>query len=599
VSIFDKFFKKEKNEVTLYKKHEVSPQGEAWISSDAWDNIKTSSLIKDDPREKDPHIRGLRKITREEAEAQLTEIKEPSDKGFYVGGATLPSRSFSRHCLITGQTRSGKTTILKQIMVQTLRQIGVGKDQRAVIYDPKGDFVSFLYGLLGKNAPIKILNPFDARCVAWDIGKDITDPANAATVAKIFVPEPKEGGSDNRFFRDGARTLIRAVQESFFLTSQQLVENGEESFDWTLRDLCLALRDKKILQEVLSKHPETKHAIEFLERENSDVLNTAKAYLSEIEIIAAAWQGKEKISLKDFRDNKDGMILVLGNFEEASSPLQALNNVILQRVFQLLLTQPDNPKRRSWIYLDEFSDLGKIENFHTVMQKGLSKGVCNFLSFQNIETVKHIYTKELANALATESSTKIFLKCEGSQAAWVEGFLGKREVWKLEDGTTEGESFSSNQNSSHTDGISKTQSNQPSTTTSLSDSVSKGLGYQSQSSKSKTWRIKDEPVVSQGELANLPEANPRNGISGFYLNSSVEGIWFHKCLWSEVSEAANITSDEDNFISRDNERNYQYIKLWTNEERERAGQFVRLPTKNELQEAINQQESEEFYRNER
>jgi len=561
----------------------INPQhGKAWISNENLEKLKSTSLIEEDIREQDPHIAGVKPLTHREAEEQLAQV--PNEGCIRVGGVEIPNRTSKNNYLITGQTRSGKTTVLKQIMSQVLKLIGRGQDQRAIIYDPKGDLVSFLYGLLGENAPIKILNPFDHRCVAWDMGKDIQTPAHAATVAKILVPEP-ERGNDNEFFRDGARTLIRSVQESFILTSLARVEAGQEPFNWSLRDLCLALRDQKTLREILSRHEETEHALEYLDRANNDVLVTVKGYLSEIEIIAAAWQGKPKISLKEFRDNKDGSILVLGNYREANSPLKALNNVILQRVIQLLLTDQESETVRSWLFLDEFTSLGKIDDFNVVLQEGLSKGVCTVLGFQNIEVVRHLYTKEIANAIASECATKVFLKSEGAQAAWASEFLGKCEVWRCEDGSSVGDSFSSNKSNTNTTGESFTQSFHKSSTVSSSNAASKSQTYQSSAQQTKNWRRKEESVIPQGDFAMLPEAGSRNGVEGYYQTSSVQGVWHYKAEWHELSAAANITSQESNFVSRDHEPRYQFLKAWTNDERVQLGLPVKL-TKQNLEGAI-------------
>jgi energy-coupling factor transporter ATP-binding protein EcfA2 len=596
-------FKSKKDALTKYQNNKLGEQGEIYISPDNVKNIFKDTLLKEDKREKDGHIKGLRRLSRDEADAQILPIRQSGELDIYVGGVKIPQKSFTKHLFVSGQNGSGKTTLLKQIMAQTLTQIGKGSDQRAIIYDPKGDFVSFIFALCGNKAPIKILNPFDDRCFAWDICKDIQNRAQAATVAKIFVPEPVNGGSDNRFFRDGARTLIRTVQESFQLTSLALLDAKKDPLNWTLRDLCLALRETDILREVLSRHDETRHALEFLDRSNNEVLTTAKAYLSEIEIIAAAWEGKEKFSLKDFRDNEDGMILILGSHREANSPLQALNSVIIQRATQMLLTDEETRTRRSWIFLDEFTSLGKIDDFQTIMQEGRSKGVCNILSFQNIETVRHLYTKEIANAIASECATKIFLKCEGAQAAWVDEFLGKREVWRMEDNNSTGASFGINDGTSesHDTNSSQTTGITNSSTQGVSDHFgkNKGTSFQTKKDRSENWRIKDEPVVSQGELAGLPEAGELNGVAGFFMTSAVQGIWEFQARWNELSQVANLTSNEPNFKSREHDPRYQYLKSWDVDERAKFGTFAKRASIKKMQDLMTKQEQEELHRNAR
>lgn len=580
MGFFGKLFGTEKKEITKYQNHQIGEVGSIRISNDSLKKIAEDTIIKADKRDTDPHIKGLRRLTREEADAQVSLVRKPGKALINVGGVQLPQENLVQHCLVTGQNGSGKTTLLKRMMVEILPQITEGSDQRAIIHDPKGDFVSFVYGLLGKDAPIKILNPLDSRCVAWDIGADVTNRAQATTVAEIFVPEPPDGDGKGDFFRKGARILIRNGQDFFILKNLELVESGKDPIEWTLRDLCLVLRDEKTMRDVFSRYEETEEAIDFLDRVNNDVPTTVKTYISNLELIAAAWEGKEKFSLRDFRDTKDGMILILGSHREADAPIQALNTVIIQRASQILLTDSETlseeKTRQSWLFLDEFTSLGKINNFVKILQEGRSKGVCNVLSFQNIGVAHTIYTKEIAEAITNECATKFFLKCEGSQAAWVEEYLGEREVWRKEDnrGTNQNIGFNtgSSEGSGENVGGSTTgfihSSNWGSST---NRGTSKGTNVSRGTHEGESWRINVEPVVSGGELRMLPKAGEINGVAGFFTTSDVQGVWDYQAAWSELRHAVTITSEEPNFKSRENETRYQYLKSWTNAERKEFG----------------------------
>lgn len=580
MGFFGKLFGTEKKELAKYQNRQLGEQGAISISSDDLKRMSEDTIIKADNRDKDPHIKGLRRLTRDEADAQVSLVRKPGKALINVGGVQLPQENLVQHCLVTGQNGSGKTTLLKRMMVQILPQIREGSDQRAIIHDPKGDFVSFAYGLLGEDAPIKILNPLDSRCVAWNIGADIKDRAQATTVAEILVPEPPNGDGKGEFFREGARILIRNGQDFFILKNLELVESGKDPIEWTFRDLCLVLRDEKTMREVFSRYEETEEAIDFLDRVNNDVPTTVKTYISRLELIAAAWEGKAKFSLREFRDTKDGMILILGSHREADAPIQALNTVIIQRASQILLTDSETlseeKTRQSWIFLDEFTSLGKINNFIKILQEGRSKGVSNVLSFQNMGVAHTIYTKEIAEAIASECATKFFLKCEGSQAAWVEEYLGEREVWRKEDsrGTNQNIGFNtgSSEGSGENVGGSSTAGIQSSNWgSSTNRGTSKGTTVGRGSQENESWRINVEPVVSGGELRMLPKAGELNGVAGFFTTSDVQGVWDYQAAWSELSHAVTITSKEPNFKSRENEPRYQYLKSWTPTERDIFG----------------------------
>ena len=580
MGLLSRFFGTEKKALTKHQNRQLGEQGSISISSDDLKRMSEDTIIKADKRDKDPHIKGLRRLTRDEADAQVSLVRKPGAKMVNVGGVQLPQENLVQHCLVTGQNGSGKTTLLKRMMVQILPQIAKDSDQRAIIHDPKGDFVSFAYGLLGKDAPIKILNPLDSRCVAWNIGADIINRAQATTVAEILVPEPPDGDAKGGYFRESARILIRNAQDFFILKNLELVENEKEPIEWTLRDLCLALRDEKTMREVFSRYEETEEALDFLDRVNNDVPTTVKTYISRLELIAAAWEGKEKFSLKEFRDTKDGMILILGSHREADAPIQALNTVIIQRASQILLTDletlSEEKMRQSWIFLDEFTSLGKINNFVKILQEGRSKGVSNVLSFQNIGIAHTIYTKEVAEAIANECATKFFLKCEGSQAAWVEEYLGEREVWRKEDSRGRSQSIGFNTGSSEGSGENVGGSSTAGIPTSNWGSskergTTKGASGSRDTNENESWRINVEPVVSGGELRMLPKAGESNGVGGFFTTSEVQGVWDYQAAWGELSHAVTIKSEEPNFKSRDNETRYQYLKAWTNTERDLFG----------------------------
>src|SRR5882724_8332844 len=90
---------------------------------------------------------------------------------FRWGTCFLPHNVAYGHLAIVGVTGSGKTMLQRLLMQSVLPAIKDGRGQRALIYDAKQDMLSLLAGM-SLNAPVHLLNPLDARSVAWDIAAD-------------------------------------------------------------------------------------------------------------------------------------------------------------------------------------------------------------------------------------------------------------------------------------------------------------------------------------------------------------------------------------------------------------------------------------------
>jgi hypothetical protein len=472
-------------------------------------------------------LRGRKLLTRQQANKEAQ--KYIKGKKIFWAGINLPIEAVSQNFVFVGQIKSGKTVSMKHLMFQVLGDIGlVENDKRGLVYDAKGDFVSFLYGVLerfGHKKPddvIKILNPFDARCVGWAMSKDITEPVHVQTVSTIFIPN-QEG--NNRYFSDAGRELLDGVMNSFNLTSKREFDN---KLEWSLLDVCLAFNDEESLRKILLKHRETSDPVDFLNRSNNEVFTTVKSYIKPFLTIASAWQGRKTISLREWRDNKKGTILVLGRDPEAKSAIERLNRVFFERLSQILLKDEDTTNRQSWLFLDEFSKMGKLTGFDDLITNGRSKGTCIALAFQNIQGVKKVYGEELADEIISECGSKAFLKCDGETARWASKEIGK------------------------------TLKEKKSRTVSSSNNLSIQVG--------ETIDSKEEDVIYPSDFADLPIAGTENGVGGFYITSWVSGVWKHQQDWNQnkLGEIAQITSTEPNIVERNKDESepyYQYPNM--------------------------------------
>lgn len=376
--------------------------------------------------------RGRRLLTEDEAKAEARKLlaRSPRDPGFRFGPLSLPLEEATKHSLVLGKTGAGKSKILQLMMQSVLPLVGQGRDVRALVYDPKQDVLSHLIGMGISPTLLKILNPFDRRSVAWDIAADCSEVTTAQQIATILIPE--EHGSQNRYFSDAARELLTAVLVALNLGAPRRFE---------FRDVILATKTKGALRALLERHPdclEVSSATQFLEdpKTTPSILTTLLTHMNRYAPIAAAWaHAKEKVSLEDWVRGE--FILVLGNDESIRAPLDAINRVLFRRATELILAQADSEQRKTFLFLDEVRDAGRLD-LNPILTKGRSKGACCVLALQDMDGFRDAQGDPLrGNEIAAQCTNVAVFKLQSpTTARYASELIGDQEVY---DHTTGGE----------------------------------------------------------------------------------------------------------------------------------------------------------------
>lgn len=139
----------------------------------------------------DELLRGPQELQYETARSIANSQRHPHDNGIQWGGVRIPSSAAVTHFCVVGAIGSGKTLTIRMIMDSVLGTIGQGHDSRALVYDAKQDMLPLLKAIC-PHADVLTLNPFDNRCVGWDMAKDITSPAVADHIASVLIPPGNE-----------------------------------------------------------------------------------------------------------------------------------------------------------------------------------------------------------------------------------------------------------------------------------------------------------------------------------------------------------------------------------------------------------------------
>ena len=109
----------------------------------------------------------------------------------------IPRRLESSHIALMGDTGSGKSTAIRQILRQVQK-----RGETAIVYDPAMDFIGEFYS---PERGDLILNPLDARCPYWDLGAELDREETATTMAAAFLPEKEY---EKAFFTDSPRRIL-------------------------------------------------------------------------------------------------------------------------------------------------------------------------------------------------------------------------------------------------------------------------------------------------------------------------------------------------------------------------------------------------------
>lgn len=117
---------------------------------------------------------------------------------FRLGALEMLGEDISTHTIFLGTTGSGKTLAMRLLQQCAIPLVGTGLGYRALVYDSKQDAMPILSAIIPDRSRLKLMNPFDARGVAWDISKDVTRPTEAMEIAHTLMPDVAD---NNPFFK--------------------------------------------------------------------------------------------------------------------------------------------------------------------------------------------------------------------------------------------------------------------------------------------------------------------------------------------------------------------------------------------------------------
>ncbi|MEM1278884.1 MAG: type IV secretion system DNA-binding domain-containing protein [Cyanobacteria bacterium P01_H01_bin.152] len=435
------------------------------------------------------------------------------------GGVKRPLHEAMTHFLVAGAAGSGKTLTIRLFMQSILPTIQPGSQRRALVYDAKRDTLAMLEGM-GVTCPVHVLNPFDDRCIAWDMAKDIESYADVeATVNILFPKDPK--AKEEPFWLDTSRELLTGIIKGLMLYAGS---------NWTLRDVAIAMSNLEFIKAFLSSDFELAQHLGVLGTQGTtaNIMSTIAAKMRPYRLIAAHWDNAQyRISLKEWIASES--ILVLGKDRRAAESLDALNRLIFVRAIDMLLDKHDVDDPHTFVIFDEFQGAGKIDRFQEMVEQGRSKGISALVGFQAYSAVESVYGEQEANALIGQFKNKCLLRAQDEKTAqWMSGQIGEVEVAEL--------------------------------------TINTDWKGQGENIQGRGESIRSKPAVMPAEFLNLPQPKKGDtGLTGYYTGDFIYKASYNPTQLSELLRSSGPASMNFTAAPRHHER----LKPWSEEDLER------------------------------
>ncbi len=345
---------------------DVLPSGQYWgffirlaLALIAGTGIATLTLLHLLQDREDKPLRGR---TLRQGKSGMRQLKAEATKEFNSETAGIflhPEVQISqpretKHMLIMGASGSGKTQVLQHLIKEARR-----RGDRVILVDSKGDFTAQI-------PRIGLIAPWDVRSLAWDIAADCPGILDAKTLSARLIPANDKDPMWSNASREVLTTLISYLQD-------------KQPGVWTFADLREMLnRPVADLRELANRYnPEALRSLEEGSKTTQSILINTMAFMAPVVDFARAWplgSKAKRFSMRRWLHNSNSKLktLVIQSSIAYEATSTALINGLISVVAGTIASTglEDDPKRRIWLILDEFPQLGKLKDIGRPFRSG-------------------------------------------------------------------------------------------------------------------------------------------------------------------------------------------------------------------------------------
>jgi type IV secretory pathway TraG/TraD family ATPase VirD4 len=344
----------------------------------------------------------------------FTEAVNGNGIGITTNDSKLPLRiprdAENKHFLIMGDTGSGKSSIIREMLYQV-----DARGDNAIVYDPACEFVKQFYN--ERRGDI-VLNPLDARMPYWNPSKELRRKVEAKALAvSLYQPE----GVTNRFFVEAPQKILAHLL-TYLPTAEELVQWMSDPAEIDRR-----VKGTEYWMLIDPKAPQQRTGVLGSLNMNADSFRL----LPKPDETSSAW------TATNWAETRRGWIFITSHptMREALRPLISLwiDTLVLR-----LLNEPMPDQKPVWFVIDELASLQRLPQLHTAITENRKSQNPVVLGFQGRSQMQARYGED-AEAMLSQPATKIFLRTTEPRAAkWVSEAIGEIEIERLRETHYEG-----------------------------------------------------------------------------------------------------------------------------------------------------------------
>lgn len=319
----------------------------------------------------------------------------------------IPRRLESSHILLMGDTGSGKSSAIRQV----LRQVE-GRGESAIVYDPAMDFVGEFYSPARGDL---ILNPLDARCPYWGLGEEINREETATTIAAAFLPEKEY---EKEYFTDGPRRVLAHLLKRK-PQPRDILKWMSDPEEWIVR----MVKGTPLAALLDPGAPAQK----------AGVISSLNMVADSLELLPEWEHTRPTFATAEWYTERKRWVFLTSS-PEYREKILPLHSVWLDLfILRMMGYCQDHAAKPVWFVLDELASLNKLPQFHTAVTENRKYGNPVVLGFQGRSQLEKRYGQD-AEAMLSQPATKVFFKTSEPRAAkWISDAIGDIEVERLKE----------------------------------------------------------------------------------------------------------------------------------------------------------------------
>ncbi|MBC2768788.1 type IV secretion system DNA-binding domain-containing protein [Pusillimonas minor] len=353
------------------------------------------------------HIRGTEVVPFKRLVRLCT---EKGTQQVRIAGVPMPASVENLHLLINGATGSGKSVLLRELMLSALK-----RGDRMVVVDPNGD----LYSKFGRPDDV-ILNPYDERTQPWMYFNEVRAEYDWKRLSYSVVPLGADANAEE--WNSFGRLLLRAVSRKLFeLNIHDINQVNYWCCEAPFKEIQTFLKDTEAASLFAGASESTR------------AFDSARFVLSN-KLSEHRSMPTGDFSIRDWMENGKGCLYITWR-EDMKTAMKPLLSAWVDVFCSSILSMPESAHRRWWLLIDELASLEKLASLEDVLTKGRKHGVRVVAGLQTVSQLDEIYGKHMSQTLRASFRNLVVLggsKTDAETAKEMSTALGEHEVARPE-----------------------------------------------------------------------------------------------------------------------------------------------------------------------